>query len=144
MVTKISPRLEPLSARTVPTWRPTVDPDAPPTQTKPQRQDADGWFTRVKRRVKLAMEGDDEELLVENTTAVSWHIYHKYHLLGIVDPWETHTFRLRKSGNLNARPDLASDESEYLIVDLNPRIQRVEIYRRRMGLTVDVYDMRAA
>jgi hypothetical protein len=51
---------------------------------------------------------------------------------------------LRKSGNLNARPSLASDESEYLVVDLNSRIQRVEIYRRQMGLTVDVYDMRAA
>jgi hypothetical protein len=144
MLTKISSRPELLSARIAPAWRLLVEPDAPPTQTKPQRQDSTGWFTRIKRRIKLAMEGDDEELLVANTTAVSWHIYHKYHLLGIVDPWETHTFRLRKSGNLNARPGLASDESEYLVVDLNSRIQRVEIYRRQMGLTVDVYDMRAA
>lgn len=116
----------------------------PPTQTKPQRQASGGWFTRVQHRIKLALGGSDEELLVANTTAVPWHIYHKYRLLGIIDPWETHTFRLRKSGNLNARPDLESDAVEYLVVDLNARVQRVEIYRRQIGPVVDVYDMRAA
>ena len=125
----------------------TLDPPArtaPSTQTKPQRQDSDGWFTKIKRRIKLAMEGDDEPLEITNITAVSWHVYHKSHLLGILDPWETRTFRLRKSGNLNARPRLESDEVEYLVVDLTARIQRIEIYRRQMGQVVDVYDMRAA
>jgi hypothetical protein len=143
MPTPISLKLAPSPTRTAPAWR-REEPEAPPTQTKPQRQDSDGWFTRVKRLVKLAMEGNDEELQIANTTAISWHIYHKFHLLGIVDPWETHTFRLRKNGNLNARPKHESDESEYLIVDLNSRVQRVEIYRRQIGQTVDVYDMRAA
>ncbi|HEX7733810.1 MAG TPA: hypothetical protein VF458_03080 [Ktedonobacteraceae bacterium] len=131
-------------ARTAPAWLPEVDPDPPPTQTKPQRQEGDGWLTRIKQRIKLAMEGDDEELEVANDTAVSWHVYHSYHLLGILDPWETCTFRLRKSGNINVRPRQDSDASEYLVVDLNGRIQRVEIYRRRMGQELDIYDMRAA
>ena len=143
MATKISPQLDPPPVRTAPTRR-HVEPEAPPTQTKPQREDAGGWFTRAKRLVKLAMQGDDEELLIGNTTAISWHIYHKYHLLGIVDPGEMRLFHLRKSGNLNARPSLESDESEYLVVDLNSHIQRVEIYRRQMGQTIEVYDMRAA
>jgi hypothetical protein len=125
----------------------TLDPPArtePFTQTKPQRQDSDGWFTKIKHRIKLAMEGDDEPLEITNMTAVSWHVYHKSHLLGILDPWETRTFRLRKSGNLNARPNLESSAVEFLVVDLTARIQRIEIYRRQMGQVVDVYDMRAA
>lgn len=132
------------AARTAPAWLPEVEPAPPPTQTKPQRQEGDGWLTRIKRRVKLAMEGDNEDLEVANTTAVPWYIYHKYHLLGILDPWETRTFRLRKSGNLNARPRQESDASEYLLIDLNGRVQRIEIYRRHMGQELDVYDMRAA
>jgi hypothetical protein len=131
-------------ARTAPALRHVVEPAEPLTQTKPQRQDSSGWFTRLRHRVKLAMEGDDEELQIANTTAVSWHVYHKSYQLGILDPWETRAFRLRKHGNLNARPDLASDAVEYLVIDLNSRIQRIEIYRRQMGQVVDVYDIRVA
>jgi hypothetical protein len=134
-------KLAPAPEKTI--WR-RVEPEAPPTQTRPQRQDDSGWFTRVRKRVKLALAGDEEELLVTNETAVSWHIYHKYHLLGILDPWEARTFHLRKHGNLNARPHLESDVSEYLVIDLHARIQRVEIYRRQFGQSMDVYDMRAA
>jgi hypothetical protein len=130
-------------ARTAPILRHVVEPAEPLTQTKPQRH-SDGWFTRLRHRVKLAIEGDDEELQIANTTVVSWHVYHKSHQLGILDPWETRTFRLRKHGNLNVRPNLASDEVEYLVIDLNSRIQRVEIYRRQMGPVIDVYDMRVA
>jgi hypothetical protein len=144
MSIKPAAKLAPLPERTRPAWRREEEPETPPTQTKPQRQDADGWFTRLRRRVKLAMEGDDEELQVVNTTAVSWHIYHKYHLLGILDPGEMRTFRLSKQGNINARPNLESDATEYLVIDLYTHIQRVEIYRRLIGQTVDVYDMRAA
>ena len=127
MAIKIAPELEP-----------------PPTQTKPERQRSDGWFTRIQRRVKLALAGDDEELLIANNTAIPWYVYHKFHQLGILDPGETVLFRLRKRGNLNARPNLESDAVEYLVLDLNSAIQRVEIYRRSMGKEVDVYDMRAA
>jgi hypothetical protein len=127
MAIKITPELEP-----------------PQTQTKPEHRNSDGWFTRIQRRVKLAMSGDDEALLVENRTAIAWHIYHKFHLLGIVDPGETQLFRLQKRGNLNARPSQESDATEYLVLDLNTQVQRVEIYRRSMGQALDVYDMRAA
>ena len=144
MPTKTAPQLDPPPVRTAPPWRSPAKPEVPPTQTRPQRRDSDGWFTRVQRLVKLAMGGDDEELFIDNTTSVSWHIYHTYHLLGILDPGEAHLFRLRKRGNLNARPTLESDESEYLVVELNSRIQRVEIYRRQMGQDVEIYDMRAA
>ena len=127
MAIKILPELEP-----------------PPTQTKPERRRSDGWFTRMQRRVKLAMAGDDEQLLIVNNTAIRWYVYHNFHQLGILDPGETTLFRLRKRGNLNARPNLESDAVEYLLLDLNSRIQRIEIYRRSMGKEVDVYDMRAA
>src|SRR5690348_7636858 len=116
MAIKIAPELEP-----------------PPTQTQPERRRSDGWFTRLQHRVKLAMLGDDEELLVVNSTSLSWHVYHKFHLLGIVDAGETYTFRLRKRGNLNVRPSQESDATEYLVLDLNSQIQRVEIYRRSIG-----------
>lgn len=138
MPTTIARQLAPAPLRRI------AEPDAPPTQTKPQRRNSDGWFTRAKRRVMLALAGDDEELLVVNQTAVSWHVYHKFHLLGILDPWETYTFRLRKTGNLNARPHQESSAVEYLVLDLNRHVERVEIYRRQLGQEVEVYEMRAA
>ena len=127
MAIKITPELEP-----------------PPTQTKPERRRSDGWFTRIQRRVKLAMSGDDEELLVVNSTSISWHVYHKFRLLGIIDAGEIYTFHLQKRGNLNVRPSQESDVTDYLVLDLNSRIQRVEIYRRSIGPSMDVYEMRAA
>lgn len=116
----------------------------PPAETRPAYHRFKDWFTRLRRRVKVAMDGNEEELLVVNNTIVSWHVYHKFHLLGILDPGESRLFRLRKQGNVNARPDLQSDAVEYLVLDLNSRIQRIEIYRRRIGPAVDTYDMRAA
>lgn len=127
MAIKIAPELEP-----------------PPTQTQPERKRSDGWFTRIQHRIKLAMSGDDEELLVVNNTLLSWHVYHKFHLLGILDAGETYTFHLRKRGNLSVRPSQESDATEYLVLDLTSRIHRVEIYRRSIGPSMDVYDMRAA
>lgn len=118
--------------------------EPPPTQTKAERRNSDGWFTRIQRRVKLAMSGDDQELRVANITSISWHVYHKFHLLGIVDSGETRLFRLRKHGNLSARPGQDSNELEYLIISLNSGIQRVEIYRRQIGKELEVYDMRTA
>lgn len=116
--------------------------DQPQTQTKPQR--SDGWFTRTRNRVKLAMSGDDEELLVVNTTAISWRVYHNYHLLGIIDPGEEQEFRLQRRGQLKVCPGLESDATEYLVLDLNGRLDRVEIYRRHMGKELETYEMRAA
>jgi hypothetical protein len=120
------------------------DLEPPPARTKPERRRSDGWFTRMQRRVKLAMSGDDEELLVINNTSIAWHAYHTFHQLGIIDPGETQLFHLQKRGNFSVRPDLESDAAEYLLLDLNAQIYHVEIYRRNIGQAMDVYDLRAA
>ncbi|MGH2506345.1 MAG: hypothetical protein ACRDHZ_02865 [Ktedonobacteraceae bacterium] len=121
--------------------RPDVS-DQPQTQTKPQR--SDGWFTRIQRRVKLAMEGDEEDLLIINTTMIPWHIYHNFRMLGILDSGEEHLFRLQKRGKLGVRPHLESDAVEYLVLDLDAQVQRVEIYRQHLGQGLETYEMRAA
>lgn len=126
MAIKIAPELEP-----------------PPTQTQPERRRSDDWFMRIQQRVKLALAGDGEDLLVANSTAVSWYVYHKFHRLGMLSPGESVLFHVSKHGNLNARPDLGSDIVEYLVLDLTAKIQYVEIYRRSIGKGFDVYDMRA-
>jgi hypothetical protein len=122
----------------------TPEHESPPTQTKPERRRSGDWFTHIRRQVKLALAGDDEDLLVVNTTAISWYVYHTFHRLGVLDPGESVLFHLRKSGNLNARPDLESDAVGYLVLDLTAKVQRVEIYRRNMGRDLDIYDMRVA
>jgi hypothetical protein len=115
-----------------------------PTRAKPERQHSGGWFARMWRQVKLAMAGDDEELLAVNTTTISWQMYHTFHRLGNLDPGESVIFHLRKRGNLNVRPGLECDAVEYLVLDLTSEIQRVEIYRRSMGEALVIYDLRAA
>ena len=90
------------------------------------------------------MRGDDEELELENKTAVSWRVYHDYHQLGIIDANERLTFRLNKQGSLSVRPTEDGDGVEYLVIPLNLRVHHVHIYRRRMGEELEVYDMRVA
>ena len=116
--------------------------ETPPLKTSPQR--SGGWFRSLQRRIKLAMHGDDEELELENKTAVSWHVYHDYHQLGIIDAGERLTFRLNKRGSLSARPSEDGDGVKYLVIPLNLRVHRVHIYRRCMGKELEVYDMRVA
>ena len=99
-------------------YAPEVErPDAPPFETKPQR--SDGWFRRLQKRVKLALAGDDEELLVENRTDVSWRVYHNYHSLGIIDAQEQRVFKLHKHGSLSVRPFTDEGEVEYLVLSLD-------------------------
>jgi hypothetical protein len=119
-------------------------PDDPETETKTER--STGWYTRFKNRIKLAMEGDDEDMLIVNNTAIAWKIHHKYHFLGIVEPGESEIFKIRKNGNLSACPNItvSVDPVDYLVVDLNSGINYVVIYLKSIGNTVEVYDMRAA
>jgi hypothetical protein len=117
-------------------------PEAPPLETKPER--SGGWFTRLQRRVRLALNGDDEELRIENKTDISWSMYHDYHQLGIIDAGESRSFRLQKHGNLNVRPVAQGDEVEYLVLPLTLRVKHVKIYRRQMAKDLEVYDMRVA
>ena len=117
-------------------------PDAPPLETKLRR--SGGWFTREWHRIKLALAGSDEELMLENKTQVSWLVYHDYHLLGIIDAGEYLVFRLHKRGSLNVRPSAEKEQVEYLMLPLGVQVRRVYIYRRRLNREIEVYDMRAA
>lgn len=119
-----------------------TEPETPPLKTSPRR--SGGWFTRVVRRVKLAFAGDDEALLVENVTRVSWRIYHNYHQLGIIDAGENRSFRLTKHGSFSARPYEDEEGTEYLVISLDMRVQRVSICRRQMAKDIEVYDLRVA
>ena len=118
-------------------------PDAPPLKTS-LRRSAGGWFRRLQQRVKLALAGDDDELRVENKTAISWRVYHNYHQLGIIDAQEQRVFRLDKHGPLSVRPCADGDDVEYLVLDLSLRVHRVRIYRKRVSSEIEVYEMRAA
>src|SRR5258708_12995424 len=92
-------------------------PGAAPLETKPRR--SGGWFTRLQRRVKLALAGDDEELILENRTEVSWRVYHNYHQLGIIDAHEQRAFQLHKHGSLSLRPYPDVADVHTLILPLN-------------------------
>lgn len=116
--------------------------ERPAPETSPRR--SGGWFRRLQHRVRLAMMGDDEELMLENSTAVSWRVYHDYHQLGIIDAGEYQLYRLNKRGSLNVRPLVGGDEVEYLVLSLNEHVRFVRIYRRRLDKEVEIYDMRAA
>lgn len=118
------------------------DEETPPTRTSPRR--SGGWFRRLRQRVRLAMAGDDDELMLENRTGISWRVYHDYHQLGIIDAGEYQVYRLARRGSLNVCPVVEGDEVEYLVLSLNERIRFVHIYRRQMGKELEIYDMRAA
>lgn len=113
--------------------------ERPPLKTAPQR--SGGWLRHLLRRVRLGFAGDNEALIVENNTQLSWRIYHDYHLLGIIDANEERTFQLTKRGTLNVRP-LDGENVEYLVLSLNDSIHYVRIYRRHLSKEVEVYDMR--
>jgi hypothetical protein len=116
--------------------------EAPPLETSPRR--SGGWFTRLQQRVKLAMGGSDDEIVLENKTSISWRIYHDYHWLGIIDPGEMQTLKLEKRGSLSVRPSADGDAVEYLVLELDRRIHHIRIYQRRMTQDIEVYDMQAA
>lgn len=113
-----------------------------PRQTSPRR--SSGWLRRYWQRVRLALRGDDELLVIENKTLVAWYVYHNYHQLGIIDAGEQRHFQLVKHGELSARPGIDGEEVEYLVLPLTVKVTRVRIYRRQMGKEIEVYDMRAA
>ena len=119
---------------------PEVEP--PPTENRSRG----GWLGRLLRRVRLALGGDDELLLIENATAISWRVYHDYHQLTILDAGEEQVFHLVKHGTLNMRPCSGNEgESvEYLVTPLAVHVQRVRIYRRQLSKELEVYDLRVA
>src|SRR5260370_8668078 len=124
-------------------YAPEVEqPDVPPLETKPQR--SGGWFTRLQRRVKYALGGDDEALIIENKTEISWRIYHNYHWLGVIDARERQVFQLHKHGSLSVRPTSEGNEVDYLVLPLYYAVTPLHIYHRQLVNNVEVYDMRIA
>jgi len=114
-----------------------------PTKTLPQRR-AGGWSLHPQPRIGLNLGRDDELLLLENKTTIPWIVYHNFHQLGIIDPDELLVFHMCKHGSLSARPCEKDDVVEYLVLSLNYDIDQVEIYRRQMGVELEVYYMHAA
>jgi hypothetical protein len=112
-----------------------------PTRTQPRRQRG-GWRLDPEPRIALDQGSDDDLLLVQNTTSVSWMLYHNYRQLGIIDPHELLAFHLCKRGKLSIRPNTTEQAVEYIMLDLTYETNLVYIYRRPMAEGVEVYDMR--
>ncbi len=125
------------------TYAPEIEEiEAPPTETLPERQ-IGGWSPRPQPRIGLDLGSDDEMLLIENNTTISWSLYKDYHQLGIIDPGELLVFHICKHGTLNVRPLNTTDIVEYLVLPLNYFVNQVYIYRHSIDENVEVYDMRA-
>ncbi|WP_126552716.1 hypothetical protein [Dictyobacter kobayashii] len=118
------------------------DPIVEPTRTEPRRQRG-GWSLKPRPRIGLDLGSDDDLLLLRNTTAVPWSIYHDYHHIGIIDPDELLAMHLCKHGTLSARPSGTQDSVEYLVLPLTYIVNEVYIYRRHFAADLEVYDMRA-
>jgi hypothetical protein len=110
----------------------------------PSPRRSGGWLRHLRQRVKLALAGDDEELVLHNMTGIAWSAYHDYHKLGIIDGGERRVFHLSKHGSLNVRPCMEGESVDYLVLPLSVRVHRVHIFRRRIGKEIEVYDMRVA
>ena len=122
------------------TFAPEVEETSLPTETRPQRQ-AGGWSIEPRPRVGLNLGSDDELLMVENKTHITWFIYHNFHQLGIIDSGELLVFHLCKHGSLSVRPRLEGDAVEYLVLPLNYNVNYVHIIRRQMSKELEVYDL---
>ncbi len=116
--------------------------EAPSTETLPERRTG-GWSPRPEPRIGLDLGSDDEMLLIDNQTTISWIIYKDCHQLGIIDSGELLVFHLCKHGELNVRPINTKDTVEYLVLSLTYFVNHVHIFKRHFGKDVEVYDMRA-
>jgi len=126
------------------TYAPEIEElDTPSTETLPERR-AGGWSIRPQPRIGLDLGSDDEMLLIENETTISWTLYKDYHQLGIIDPGELLVFHLCKHGTLNVRPINTTDIVEYLVLSLNYFVNQIYIYKHYIDERIEVYDMRAS
>lgn len=125
------------------TYAPEIEElNTPSTETLPERR-AGGWSIRPQPRIGLDLGSDDEMLLIENETTISWTLYKDYHQLGIIDPGELLVFHLCKHGTLNVRPINTIDIVEYLVLPLNYFVNQIYIYKHYIDEHIEVYDMRA-
>ncbi len=125
------------------TFAPEVEElDTSPTETQPEREFG-GWRLQPQPRIGLDLGSDDEMLLIENETPIPWLIYKDFHQLGIIDPGELLVFHIYKHGSLNVRPMNTQDSVEYLVLSLDYFVNRILIFKRHMGQSLEIYDMRS-
>ena len=107
---------------------------APPTQTQTKRA-----FVRFRfpwHKTKVGSAGDEEELLVINSTRAPWALHLGYRALGAVAPGERTSFLVVKKGLFSAR-QLSGDglgaAADCLTLQITGRIHGVELRYRRLG-----------
>ena len=101
---------------------------APEPQPAPQRQGLRERFRlpRTKTAVATPM-GDEETVVIANRTDEEWTLHLGYHALGTVASQAEREIRVARWQMLTARQVTAPLGAEYLIADLTPAIQCVEI-----------------
>jgi len=112
-----------------------------PTEPQTERD----WWDRLhpRRRTRLGMSGNDEELIIENLTPEAWRIHHNYTYLGVVDARESRTFFLAKHGMITAHQLEGVLGTDYLVVPITGRVHIVRIYIRSLPGQVVTYQMEA-
>src|SRR5919198_1138892 len=110
---------------------PVIEPSqtkAPETKTQPQRARPRWWrqFPWPRGRTRNAAPLEDDRLLIDNGTAMTWTIAVGYHALEPVGPFVKREERIVKSGLVSARPLEAAPGTEYLTTYLNPRVRTLE------------------
>src|SRR5262245_48140220 len=89
-----------------------------PVETEPKRQRG-GWTPHPQPRIALDLGSDDDLLLLQNASDISWVVYHNYHQLGIIDPGELLVFHLWKHGALSIRPCATHESVTYIVLNLH-------------------------
>lgn len=120
---------------------PDIEQPTLPTETFPKRQRG-GWRPRPQPLIGLDLGSDNDMLLLQNSTTISWSLYHRFHHLGIIDPHELLVFHLCKIGSISARSLITEKDVEYLVLPLNYSVNMIDIYLRVMSKGIEVYDMR--
>jgi hypothetical protein len=126
--------------------RARAEPEAPVAPATPTKTETKRGFTRFRfpwQKTKVASRGDEEELIVLNSTRVPWALHLGYRSLGDVEPGQQVTYLVVKRGALTAR-QLAGDgtgaSADHLSVQITGRVRRVELRYRRLGATL-VHDL---
>lgn len=113
------------------------------TKTQPQRERskliAKTPWPRGRTRNSAPLE--DDELILDNKTFATWHLYVRFRDLGLLAPQQRVTQRVVKSGQLSARPLDAPVGTEYLTAYLRPAVRTVEFRSQAIGNEM-LFDLR--
>lgn len=116
---------------------------APETQTQPKRERS-GLLSKIpwpRGRTRNSAPLEDDELILDNQTFNTWHVYVGFRDLGMVGPQQRVQQRVVKSGQLSARPMDAPTGTTYFTVYLRPAVHTVEFRSQVTGNDV-VFDLR--